>query len=119
MELTASYDRLIADGLQAQPPPEVPEPVKKQARNLLLRMERRKTEVLLFLTDFNVPFDRNERRSQRQRSPVPPNSTFASVGLVRHAGWRPTRLGSRLRSRALDHASGTLVEHAVPWLALC
>jgi transposase len=60
MELTASYDRLIADGLQAQPPPEVPEPVKKQARNLLLRMERRKTEVLLFMTDFNVPFDNNQ-----------------------------------------------------------
>jgi transposase len=60
MELTASYDRLITDGLQAQPPPEAPEPVKKQARNLLLRMERRKTEVLLFLTDFNVPFDNNQ-----------------------------------------------------------
>lgn len=60
MELTASYDRLIADGLAAQPPPEVPEPVKKQARNLLLRMERRKAEVLLFLTDFTVPFDNNQ-----------------------------------------------------------
>lgn len=60
MELTANYDRLIAEGLAAQPPPEVPEPVKKQARNLLLRMERRKTEVLLFLTDFKVPFDNNQ-----------------------------------------------------------
>jgi transposase len=60
MELTGAYDRLIADGLRAQPPPQIPEPVKKQARNLLLRMERRKTEVLLFLTDFNVPFDNNQ-----------------------------------------------------------
>jgi transposase len=60
MELTASYDRLIAEGLAAQPPPEMSEPVKKQARNLLLRMERRKTEVLLFLTDSNVPFDNNQ-----------------------------------------------------------
>jgi transposase len=59
-ELTGTYDRLIAEGLEAQPPPEVPEPVKKQARNLLLRMERRKAEVLLFLTDFNVPFDNNQ-----------------------------------------------------------
>jgi transposase len=59
LELTAGYDRLIAEGLEAQPPPEVPEPVKKQARNLLRRMERRKAEVLLFLTDFNVPFDNN------------------------------------------------------------
>jgi transposase len=59
-ELTASYDRLIAEGLEAEPPPEVSEPMKKQARNLLLRMERRKAEVLLFLTDFNVPFDNNQ-----------------------------------------------------------
>jgi transposase len=59
-ELTGTYDRLIAEGLQAQPAPEVPELVKKQARNLLLRLKRRKAEVLLFLTDFNVPFDNNQ-----------------------------------------------------------
>jgi len=59
-ELTRSYDRLIAEGLEAQQPPEVPEPVKKQARNLLLRLRRRKEEVLLFLTDFAVPFDNNQ-----------------------------------------------------------
>jgi hypothetical protein len=58
-ELTQSYDRLIAEGLEA-PPPEVPEHLKKQARNLLLRLERRKGEVLLFLTDFAVPFDNNQ-----------------------------------------------------------
>jgi transposase len=59
-ELNASYDRLIAEGLEAQPPPEVPEQVRKQARNLLLRLERRKEEVLLFLTDFRVPFENNQ-----------------------------------------------------------
>jgi transposase len=59
-ELTGTYDRLIAEGLEAQPPPQVPEHLKKQARNLLLRMERRKGEVLLFLTDFTVPFDNNQ-----------------------------------------------------------
>jgi transposase len=59
-ELTRSYDRLIMEGLEAQPPPEVTEPVKRQARNLLLRLERRKGEVLLFLTDFGVPFDNNQ-----------------------------------------------------------
>jgi transposase len=42
------------------PPPEVPEQVRKQARNLLLRLERRKEEVLRFLTDFSVPFDNNQ-----------------------------------------------------------
>lgn len=59
-KLTGSYDRLIAEGLEAEPPPGVPEHVKKQARNLLRRMERRKAEVLLFLTDFNIPFDNNQ-----------------------------------------------------------
>ncbi|PYS76440.1 MAG: IS66 family transposase [Acidobacteria bacterium] len=59
-ELTASYDRLVAAGLEAQPPPEVPEQVRRQARNLLLRLERRKEEVLRFMTDFRVPWDNNQ-----------------------------------------------------------
>jgi transposase len=58
--LTERYDRLIAEGLLAPPPSEVPEQVRKQARNLLLRLERRKEEVLRFLTDFAVPFDNNQ-----------------------------------------------------------
>ena|SRR5215213_2976367 len=58
--LTESYDRLVAAGLEAQPPPAVPDQVMKQARNLLLRLERRREEVLLFLTDFAVPFDNNQ-----------------------------------------------------------
>lgn len=59
-ELTASYDELVTEGLRAPPPPDVPEPVRKQARNLLLRLERRKEEVLRFLTDFRVPFENNQ-----------------------------------------------------------
>jgi len=58
--LTLSYDRLIAEGLKAPPPPDVPEQVQKQGRNLLLRLERRKEEVLRFVTDFSVPFDNNQ-----------------------------------------------------------
>ena len=58
--LTGSYDRLIAEGLKAPPPSDVPEQVRKQARNLLLRLERRKEEVLRFVTDFSVPFDNNQ-----------------------------------------------------------
>lgn len=58
-ERTASYDKLVAAGLEAQPPPEVPEQVRRQARNLLLRLVRRKEEVLRFLTDFSVPWDNN------------------------------------------------------------
>ncbi|MBA3805715.1 MAG: IS66 family transposase [Acidobacteria bacterium] len=58
--LTGSYDRLIAEGLKAPPPSDVPEQVQKQARNLLLRLERRKEEVLRYVTDFSVPFDNNQ-----------------------------------------------------------
>jgi transposase len=58
--LTESYERLVAAGLESPPPLELPEQVRKQARNLLLRLERRREEVLLFLMDFSVPFDNNQ-----------------------------------------------------------
>src|SRR5215207_2650032 len=58
-ELTARYDQLVAEGQGAQPPPDVPQPACRQARSLLRRLERRKQEVLLFLSDPSVPFDNN------------------------------------------------------------
>ncbi|MET0622690.1 MAG: IS66 family transposase [Pyrinomonadaceae bacterium] len=58
-ELTARYDRLVAEGQEAQPPPDVSQSVWRQARNLLRRLERRKEEVLRFLSDPAVPFDNN------------------------------------------------------------
>jgi transposase len=58
-ELTARYDRLVAEGQEAQPPPDVPQSAWRQARNLLRRLVRRKEEVLLFLSDPSVPFDNN------------------------------------------------------------
>lgn len=58
-ELTARYDRLVAEGQGAQPPPDVPPSACRQARSLLRRLERRKAEVLLFLRDPSVPFDNN------------------------------------------------------------
>jgi hypothetical protein len=60
VSLMESYDGLLGEGLRAQPAPELPAHVSKQARNLLLRLESRKEEVLLFLTDFSVPFDNNQ-----------------------------------------------------------
>jgi len=60
VSLIESYDHLVAAGLRAQPPPELPQQVCKQARNLLLRLERRKEEVLRFLVGFSVPFDNNQ-----------------------------------------------------------
>jgi hypothetical protein len=51
MELTAHYDDRVAEGQEAQPPPDVPLSAWRQARNLLRRLVRRKGEVLRFLSD--------------------------------------------------------------------
>jgi transposase len=58
-EMTARYDRLVAEGQEAPPPPDLPQSACRQARNLLRRLERRKGEVLRFLSDPSVPFDNN------------------------------------------------------------
>ena len=58
-ELTARYDRLVVEGQEAPPPPDVPQLACRQARSLLRRLERRKEEVLRFLSDPTVPFDNN------------------------------------------------------------
>ena len=58
------YRKLLAEGYQANPPPEViphrkGRPKQSAARNLLDRLQKHQCEVLAFMYDFSVAFDNN------------------------------------------------------------
>lgn len=70
-EFLARYERIIAQGYQANPPPGPPRTAaqgkrkpgrakQNPARNLLDRLSTEKWAVLRFLHDFAVPFDNNQ-----------------------------------------------------------
>ena len=64
--LEAQYDKLIAQGLAANPLPDSPPTPRRgrrkktKARNLVERLQLRKDAALRFLHDFRVPFSNNQ-----------------------------------------------------------
>jgi hypothetical protein len=98
------YDRIVTRAARLNPAPgpppppdkgvprrKVPKLVRKKnpAVPLIKRLRECREEVLRFMTDLAVPFDRYERRRSRAHSPGPtePHS-FGFGGLLRLAGWR-------------------------------
>jgi transposase len=63
-EFESHYERLLAAGFRANPPPERTgkkgRPRQSKGKNLLDRLDKHHREVLRFMYDFSVPFDNNQ-----------------------------------------------------------
>jgi transposase len=92
------YDKLVRKADRLNPPPpqrkaaggEAKKPAAQLTpRRLINRLQRHRDEVLRFMMDPSVPFDRYERRRSRAHSPGPTEPHFLGFGgLLRLAGWR-------------------------------
>ncbi len=66
LELEGCYRKLVAEGLEANPPNPAPAQPKRgkvkqsKAYNLLVRLHDHEEDVLRFMHDFRVPFDNNQ-----------------------------------------------------------
>jgi transposase len=64
-DFVQAYERLLAQGWLANPPPQLVQPPKRgrlkqsTAQNLLQRLGKYQTAILAFIHDFRVPFDNN------------------------------------------------------------
>jgi transposase len=123
--LHARYQRLLADGQAANPPPQPRPGHRRRGRlrrsptaNLLARLDRHRVEVLRFLDDVRVPFDNNQ--AERDLRMVKLQQKISGCWRTL-AGARAFLTGRSYVSTARKHGINPLhalrqLFHGSPWL---